>query len=123
MADNAPTLPTFYGLTNGFNNPNAGSVANLLDPSAYSFTVGNFGSPGLGGLTAPAAAAFQNFTAGAFNSLQSVGASNFAFLGQTFGQWASYQESFADRMANIFQTVANKSGRATTGILGSIFGF
>lgn len=119
----ADAVPVFYGLTNGFNQQGAGSVVNLLDPSTYSYTVGNFGSPGLGGLTAPAAAAFQNFTAGAFNSLQSQGAANFAFLGQTFGQWASYQEDFATRMANIFQTIANKSGRATTGILGSIFGF
>lgn len=119
----ADAMPVFYGLTNGFNQQGAGSVANLLDPNAYSFTVGNFGAPGLGGLTAPAAAAFANFTGGAFNSLQAVGAANFAFLGQTFGQWASYQEDFATRMANIFQTIAGKSARAPTGILGSIFGF
>ena len=104
MADAAPV---FYGLTNGFNQQGAGSVVNLLDPSTYSYTVGNFGSPGLGGLTAPAAAAFQNFTAGAFNSLQSQGAANFAFLGQLFSNLVGIKVLHAEWFHQTRQTTTS----------------
>lgn len=120
-SNSAPILQT-YGLTNGFANNGAGSVYNLLDPNTYNYTVGNFGNPGLGGLTAPAAAAFDAFTTGAFNSLQSQGAANLQYIGSRFDGWANYQQTFATRMADIFQSIAGKSAKAASGLFGSIFG-
>jgi hypothetical protein len=95
-----------------------GSVYNLLQPSTYSASYG-----GGSGLTASAQQNFANFLQGAFGTIANTGSGQFAALNSTFNTWAGWQNDFATKMADIFGSIAHKSAKAPTGVLGSIFGF
>jgi hypothetical protein len=97
----------------------AGSVYSLLSPATYS--AGSVGAGG--GLTAPAQANFANFLQGAFDTIGSVGSGQFSALNSTFNTWATWQGNFMSQVGNVFQSLANKSAKAPTGLFGSIFGF
>lgn len=119
-------MASFYGFYDpaeaGAYGNGAGSVS-LADPNAFTYTAGNWGSFGGGGLTAPAQANLAAFSQGAFNSISAQGAAAFQSVASSFTTWADWQHGFSDRVATIFEKIANKSAKAPTGILGSIFGF
>ncbi len=100
--------------------PNApalvGSVYNLLQPSTFA---NGYGAGA--GLTGPAQQNFANFLTGAFGTIATTGSQQFTALNSTFNQWAGWQQSFANKIADIFQGIANKSAKAPSGFLSSLF--